>query len=91
MYEQVDAILGETLTSTFMKKKNKDVCLLLNIESVAAVNRLGELLAIPGTIATSSLIGTVVVGVVVIVVVNGGVGIGGVVIDRSFVLYFVRM
>eukprot|EP00729_Bicosta_minor_P006811 gene6812-3664_t len=52
LYEQVDAILGETLTSTFMKKKNKDVCLLLNIESVAAVNRLGELLAIPGVDST---------------------------------------
>lgn len=35
LYEQVDAILGETKTSTFMKKKNAKNVLLLNIESVS--------------------------------------------------------
>lgn len=52
LYAQVDKILGETDTSTFMKKKNANNVLLLNIESVAAVGRLEELCAIPGVDST---------------------------------------
>ena len=38
-YAQVDAILGETDTSAFMKKKCGNNVLLLNIESKAAIDR----------------------------------------------------
>jgi len=48
LYKQVDEILGETDTSTFMKKKCANNVLLLNIESVAAVSRIEELVSLPG-------------------------------------------
>ena len=45
----VNAVIDDNfVTSKYLKQKNEDICLFINIESTPAIENLDELLSIPG-------------------------------------------